>query len=299
METLAPDRLVVRPNRGYAAGVNAGVAASAGRTILAGNPDITFQQGSVATLLAALDERLGCRGSAVRPCRSSLPPGRPPDAGRAAWTLAREPLEDVLEPPASPRTRPLADGLGRDRAGPGADAVGRVARVPARDVRARWPLGRGVLPLFRGNRLAAPSLPRWPAAGAGTAGARRTPVGSCGGSRLRPEPTLRDARRRFLATHHGWRGRLASRLVGTHMPLRPSPLPADPGALPPGVRWWLLSPTALGVPAAGFSGLATDFLASLNALASTQRRPARYLAFAADPDGRDIAGPWWWEARRG
>jgi len=49
------DRLLVRPNRGYAAGINAGVAAAAGDTVLAGNPDVRFAVGSLAALLAALD----------------------------------------------------------------------------------------------------------------------------------------------------------------------------------------------------------------------------------------------------
>ncbi|OYW05744.1 MAG: hypothetical protein B7X11_01675, partial [Acidobacteria bacterium 37-65-4] len=53
---FAPDTLLVKENRGYAAGINAGVAASAGRVILAGNPDVIFMEGSVAALLNALGD---------------------------------------------------------------------------------------------------------------------------------------------------------------------------------------------------------------------------------------------------
>ena len=49
------DRIVAESNRGYAAGINAGVAAAGGETVLVGNPDIRFGEGSIAALLAALD----------------------------------------------------------------------------------------------------------------------------------------------------------------------------------------------------------------------------------------------------
>ncbi|MCU0302698.1 MAG: glycosyltransferase [Thermoanaerobaculales bacterium] len=48
-----PDRLVVRPNRGYAAGLNAGAAAASGDLLLLANPDIELLEGSVAALAEA------------------------------------------------------------------------------------------------------------------------------------------------------------------------------------------------------------------------------------------------------
>lgn len=47
------DRLLVRPNRGYAAGLNAGMEAAAGEVLLLANPDIRFLDGSVGPLVAA------------------------------------------------------------------------------------------------------------------------------------------------------------------------------------------------------------------------------------------------------
>lgn len=53
---LEPERLLVRPNRGYAAGINAGVAAATGDVILVANPDVELMEASLSELLAALDE---------------------------------------------------------------------------------------------------------------------------------------------------------------------------------------------------------------------------------------------------
>jgi len=49
------DRLIERPNLGYAAGLNAGVAEARGEILLLANPDIRFFEGSLEPLLAALD----------------------------------------------------------------------------------------------------------------------------------------------------------------------------------------------------------------------------------------------------
>jgi len=50
------DVLLERPNRGYAAGLNAGVAEAGGEVLLLANPDIRFFDGSVGALMAAVDE---------------------------------------------------------------------------------------------------------------------------------------------------------------------------------------------------------------------------------------------------
>ncbi len=52
----AVDVILERPNRGYAAGLNAGVAEAGGEVLLLANPDICFFDGSVGALLAALCE---------------------------------------------------------------------------------------------------------------------------------------------------------------------------------------------------------------------------------------------------
>ncbi|HSK75139.1 MAG TPA: glycosyltransferase family 2 protein [Thermoanaerobaculia bacterium] len=55
-EAVRPERFLVRENRGYAAGLNAGIAATSGEILLLGNPDVRFHPGSLGALLAALEE---------------------------------------------------------------------------------------------------------------------------------------------------------------------------------------------------------------------------------------------------
>jgi GT2 family glycosyltransferase len=49
------DRLIERPNRGYAAGLNSGAAEAAGEILLLANPDIRFFPGSVGALLEGVE----------------------------------------------------------------------------------------------------------------------------------------------------------------------------------------------------------------------------------------------------
>ena len=49
------DRLLERPNLGYAAGLNAGAAEAHGEVLLLANPDIRFLEGSLDRLLAGLE----------------------------------------------------------------------------------------------------------------------------------------------------------------------------------------------------------------------------------------------------
>ncbi len=51
--TCAPDVLLQRPNRGYAAGLNAGIAEASGDLLVLANPDLRFLDGSVAALAEA------------------------------------------------------------------------------------------------------------------------------------------------------------------------------------------------------------------------------------------------------
>ena len=50
----APERILVRPNRGYAAGLNAGVAEASGELVFLANPDIEFLEGGVGGLVDAI-----------------------------------------------------------------------------------------------------------------------------------------------------------------------------------------------------------------------------------------------------
>ncbi len=54
IESLGPDRLLVAPNRGFAAGLNRGVEVSRGEVIALGNPDLGFAPDSLASMMEAL-----------------------------------------------------------------------------------------------------------------------------------------------------------------------------------------------------------------------------------------------------
>jgi GT2 family glycosyltransferase len=52
---MGVDRSIVRPNRGYAAGLNAGIDAATGDVVVLANPDLIFLDGSLTAMLRALD----------------------------------------------------------------------------------------------------------------------------------------------------------------------------------------------------------------------------------------------------
>lgn len=56
LKTVAPDRLIVQANRGYAAGVNTGVRHATGEILLVSNPDVALEAGALKELLQALEE---------------------------------------------------------------------------------------------------------------------------------------------------------------------------------------------------------------------------------------------------
>lgn len=55
VEEAGVDRLLKRPNRGYASGLNAGAEEAGGEVLLLANPDIRFFPGSLAALLDGVD----------------------------------------------------------------------------------------------------------------------------------------------------------------------------------------------------------------------------------------------------
>jgi len=86
------DIVLGRPNRGYAAGVNAGVAASAGDTLLLVNPDIELLPGSLEPLLEALDGGWSVVGPQLAWDREGtvlLPVPEDPSPRAELWRAAR------------------------------------------------------------------------------------------------------------------------------------------------------------------------------------------------------------------
>jgi GT2 family glycosyltransferase len=75
----AARRILLPENRGYAGGVNAGLAQARGELVLLSNPDVAYAPGSLRALAAAArDPRVGAAGPAAfwdRGLRLRMPPG--------------------------------------------------------------------------------------------------------------------------------------------------------------------------------------------------------------------------------
>jgi GT2 family glycosyltransferase len=298
LEALAPDRLLERPNRGYAAGVNAGFAASAGRTVLAGNPDITFQEGSVAALLAALDEGWDIVGPQFTLAGLLFPPSdlQTPGEQLRRWLASRSrmlwdrELRHELE-----RWRLVWDATA---AVPVPTLSGALLAFRRETFERVGPWDEGYFLYFEETDW----LRRAAARGLRLALVPQARVVHAWGHSTDPEASsgyFAASMARFFSAHFGWRGRLAQRLRLGPAPLHPTALPAETDALPRQSLWWLLSPTGLGFPAAGLLGTAQEFTRGLPGVGAARGGSGHYLALATDPEAGRLVGEWSWEARDG
>jgi GT2 family glycosyltransferase len=295
LRAARPDTLFAEANRGYAAGVNAGLARASGDTILVGNPDVRFLAGSVAALLAALDAGWDIVGpqlvlaGLLFPTADLQTPGeelRRWLAGRAAplwranlrvelrrWNRAWDASATLALPTLSGALLAFRRGV-TGRIGPWDDGyflyfeeTEWLRRASAIGLRV------GLVPQARVEHL-------W----GHTADPRRY------------AGHFMASRRRFLTAGFGWRGRLASRLRPGVAPLRPRMFPATAEELPGGGLLWLLSPTGLGFPAAGLHGEAPAFCRALRAVGLERGTPGRYLVMAVRPGRNALLGLWAAEA---
>ena len=291
LQQARPDKLLVQENRGYAAGVNAGLAHASGATMLVGNPDVRFTEGSLGPLLAALaagwdvvGPQFVLGGLLFAPADVQTPAeelrrwlasrsrllwrlhfGRELRRWRRAWDASAPLAVPALSGALLAFRREAAAKVGpwderyflyfeeTDWLSRASRAGMRVALVPAARVEHVW--GHAADPDTHGEHFMA-------------------------------------SRRRFLAGKFGRRGRLAARLRVTRTPLRPRPFPDAPEALPQGRLLWLLSPTALGFPAAGLEGEAPALARALDAVAAERGRPARYLVLGVRPGTGSVVGTW-------
>ena len=292
---VRPDTLLAEANRGYAAGVNAGVARASGEALLVGNPDVRFLAGSVAALVGALDAGWDIVGpqfvlaGLLFPTADLQTPGeelRRWLAGRATplwranlrvelrrWSRAWSASAPLPLPSLSGALLAFRRGV-TGRIGPwderyflyfeeaawlrGAAAAGlRVGLVPQARVEHLW--GHTADPGRYGGHFMA-------------------------------------SRRRFLTAGFGWRGRLASRLRPGVAPLRPQMFPGTAEGLPAGTLRWLLSPTGLGFPAACLEGEAPVFCQALHTVGRERGRSGRYLVMALRPGTDALLGLWAAEA---
>jgi N-acetylglucosaminyl-diphospho-decaprenol L-rhamnosyltransferase len=298
LERLAPDHLFVERNRGYAAGVNAGIAASTGAVVLVGNPDIRMAAGSLEALLESLGSGWGIVGPQFELAGILLPPAdvQTPREEFRRWRASRSHrfwrryfgaevqrwrrVWDAREPVAVPNLSGALVGFRRqvaEKVGPwdegyflyfeetdwlrrAASKGLRIAQVPAARVEHRW--GHAADPHAMGSHL------------------------------------LRS-RSRFFRAHFGLMGRIVAGVKPTRTPLHPQPIADGFASLPAGELLWLLSPTSLGFPAGGFAGTASACIRTVRGFFDALPRPSRHLLLAVEPVSGNLFGPWSWERGNG
>lgn len=293
LAAVSPDELLLRSNRGYAAGINAGIAAAGGEVLLCANPDLRFLPGSVAALLAALERwelagpRFELAGFVFPPADEQTPRetiGRAlARRSRRGWErrLLREArrwrrLWRATEPLAVPQLSGALIAVRREtarRLGPWdegyflyfeeTDWLRRAAKlgmtaavVPAAKVEHAW----------------------------GHAGDRA--ADRVAGDRYQ------TSRERFLARHHPWLGRAADRVAAR---LAPSAPPAaarrPPEVAGAGELCWLVSPSAWLLPSAGLAAAERPD-ESYRRFAAAAPAAAALTAAALDLDRGAVHGPW-------
>lgn len=288
LRRLHPDVLICRRNRGYAAGLNAGLGSARGDTLFAGNPDIAFCEGSMNALLASLEEGFHIVGpqfvfqSWLLPAAEVQLPG--PELARIVasrfpsvwkrWFFAElrrntaiwfsdEPVEvTFLSGALLTFRRDVWQKVGEFDEGfflyfeetdwlwRASQLRYRSAIVPAAKVTHHW------AHVAKGRQAA--------------------------------EYMLRS-RKRYFAKHFGWHGRLLTRWVPRPRMFWPS-LPASTGFLFPQVLW-LLSPSPLGAPAAALLAGSEPPTGALAGVVQARRDTRLYLA-AVEPRRLAFLGMW-------
>jgi len=291
----APDLLLRRENRGYAAGVNAGVKASGGDVLLVANPDVELCPGALALLLDALSERWDVVGPQFELAGALFPPAdeqRPAAELRRRLALTsrrrwhrhlRSELRrwDAVWTATAPRQVPTLSGALL------AFRAGLAARV--------GPWDEGFFLYFEetdwlrrarlgGARLAivpqARAIHRWGHAARAQAWA----------------PTFAASHRRYFDRWFPLSGPLVRRLP------RPRPLPARPWSEAPevpdgGGRRWLLSPAAEGFPAAL---VAPPHEPEAVAAAFVESCGLDHLLYTAvESNAGELRGPYLWTSKAG
>lgn len=289
----SPDRLLVRPNRGYAAGINAGIEAAAGEILLLANTDLRFHPGSVAALVAALDGGCDLAGPQFELAGFRFPPADRQTPGEAiararagrsrrAWRRA------VLDAAAGWRrvwesSVPVAV----------ATLSGALIAVRAATARSLGPWDEGYFLYFEETDW----LRRAAAAGLTAAVVPASRVEHRWGHAALPDRTaghFARSRSRFQRRHHPRLGPLADRLARA-LAARAQPPPAErtPEVSPaPGRRLeWLVSPSSMLLPAAGLAAEEPPH-ASWAAFRAAAPEGLGLAAAAVDPAAGEVYGPW-------
>lgn len=296
LRELAPDRLLVRPNRGYAAGVNAGVAAAAGEVLLLANPDVELAAGSLAALLAALESGWEVVGPQFVLADFLFPPADLQSPAEEIWRWLA-----TLSP--GLWRRHLRREVGRWRRvweAPGPVSVpalsGALLALEARTAHDLGSWDEGYFLYFEESDW----LRRAVRAGRRLAVAPAARVRHAWGHAARPgdyDPVFAASRRRYFRRGFGALGEWVTALPSGAPPVPPRslPPPGAPGALPAAPELlWLLSPSPLGFPAAGARGLTETIHTALRRFDAERSHPGSLTVTAYDSLAGRLQGPWAW-----
>ncbi|MCU0291415.1 MAG: glycosyltransferase [Thermoanaerobaculaceae bacterium] len=287
---LAPDRLVVQGNRGYAAGINAGVAVARGGVLLVGNPDIELAEGGLPSLLETLARGFDIAGPLFVCGRWLFPPA------------------DLQTPGALLRQWWASGGAGRWR---------RELRSEVRRWMAVWQAREPVAVRFLTGALVACSRRAWDRLGPWDEGyflyfeetdwlvraarlgmrialdprARVTHLWAHAADPAAQARTVQSSRARYLRQCFGWRGRLVTGLM-PRAPGWPPGLATSPAEVPADAAFWLLSPSPLGMPALLFEGSGRPGAEDLAAMQGGARGGVRFSLLAVSRATGEPLGVW-------
>ena len=293
LTALNPDRLVVQPNRGYAAGLNAGIELACGETLLLANPDIEFLPGSLAPLLGALDAGAAIAGPQFILGSFLFPPAevqRPREEFRRLW---RQRSAGALRRSVS---RSAAHWAATWRANEPLEVEalsGALLALRGTTARRLGPWDEGYFLYFEEmewqRRARRQGLPLWLVPRARI----RHTWGHAADPAANSEHFLRSRRRFYLSSFPMW-GRL---VLGLPASKASWAWPSLPEALPRLRRGvWLVSPSPAGLPAAGALDLTTEEVRHELTSFAHQRSHGGALTVAAwEPATGTLHGPWCWQ----
>jgi GT2 family glycosyltransferase len=292
LRAFSADRLLVGENRGYAAGVNRGVAAASGELLIVDNPDVEPQPGALRHLLEA---------STTYPIVGPL------------FLLG-----ELLYPPTEGHL--LRDEWARLLAHYSQAWQKRVFRRELDRCMATWSAAEPVPSVFLSGALMAFTRQAWQQLGPWdesyflyyeetdwllrafrqalpAAQVPRARVAHAWGASANPGSSasyLMASRRRYLRKNFGPLGRLLARLP---LRARAFPLRRVPRELMvKGQVLWLVSPTPLGVPAFGFFGDGAFPEQVLRRSFAFERHPSTFFVNAVSLASDQLLGPWRWDA---
>lgn len=290
LQAIAPDRLIVQANRGYAAGINAGVHEASGEIILVSNPDVELESGALGQLLLALKEHdiVGPQfvmGSLFFPPMEAQTPRAEVRRYLASlsWHFRRTLLlKEAIK---------AADLWEARRPVPVRFLVGALLAF-RREI--YWELGpwdEGYFLYFEETDW----LLRAASKGLSCALVPKARAYHRWGASAKPSTTVKhmlSSRVRYYKKNFSLLGRLLTMLPLPAVNFPRESVPKDLEWTSP--SWWLISPSPLGLPAFGLKAPGPFPEANIRTSFCFERHPRTFSVAVLDQDRR-LYGPWRWD----